>query len=194
MKKHLTPRYVFNRLQLIRYQKKHPTRPWLTSESIDILNQMLKQTDIGLEFGGGRSTGWFLNRVSELVTLEQNIEWSRYLAEKHREYISSRKLQMFSSSLEIEETIKTKKFDFVLIDGGDRKLAFDMSNKNLKPGGLLIIDNLERFFNTGRSSPEAVSATLNEWKEIEKLIFSWRNFISSNGIYQTGIFLKPCLE
>jgi hypothetical protein len=66
---HWTPRYVKNRLALMAYERFNPEQPWLTRNMIEILENWLKPTDVGLEFGSGRSTTWFARRVRHLERL-----------------------------------------------------------------------------------------------------------------------------
>ncbi len=72
---HINPRYVVDRIKLGIDQRRHPDNPWLTSMSVDVLNQMLSKTDIGLEFGSGRSTLWFVERLAKLYSVESNENW-----------------------------------------------------------------------------------------------------------------------
>lgn len=53
---HLTPRYIKNRLLVIYDEYHNPKSPWLTAESVRLLDQLIKPTDVGVEFGSGRST------------------------------------------------------------------------------------------------------------------------------------------
>jgi putative heme iron utilization protein len=48
----------------------HPNWPWLTKEAILLLERLLRPDDIGLEFGSGRSTIWFAERVEKLISIE----------------------------------------------------------------------------------------------------------------------------
>ena len=57
-----------------------PERPWLTRESIGILDRLLRPEDIGIEFGSGRSTAWFAQRVKRLRSVEHNPVWHARVA------------------------------------------------------------------------------------------------------------------
>lgn len=50
-------------------------QPWITFKTIDYLKKHLQKTDKVLEYGGGGSTLFFVNRVEEVVTVEHNEEW-----------------------------------------------------------------------------------------------------------------------
>jgi hypothetical protein len=56
--------------------------PWITFKAIDFIEKNLKSTDKVFEYGGGGSTLYFLNRVSELVTVEHDKEWFQSLQTK----------------------------------------------------------------------------------------------------------------
>lgn len=60
---HLTPRYVFNRIAVLLDERRNPEHPWLTADAVRILSTLILPTDIGVEFGSGRSTKWFAQRL-----------------------------------------------------------------------------------------------------------------------------------
>ena len=72
---HLTPRYIYNRLSVILDEKLHPNHPWLTKKSVSLLDTLLSSQDIGVEFGSGRSTKWFLNKLKHLTSIESDKDW-----------------------------------------------------------------------------------------------------------------------
>ena len=73
--KHINGRYIVNRLAIIVYSRRNPHHPWLTPIANKILESYLKKTDQMLEFGSGRSTLWFAERVGHLTSVEHNQEW-----------------------------------------------------------------------------------------------------------------------
>jgi len=79
--KHWTPRYVYDRLAVLIDERKNPDHPWLTADMVRILETWLKPTDVGLEFGSGRSTIWFANRLKKLTSVEHNKEWYRKVSD-----------------------------------------------------------------------------------------------------------------
>ncbi len=72
---HWTPRYISNRISLAIYEKQNPNQPWLTRSAISILSSYLQKSDVGLEWGSGRSTAWFATRIKYLVSVEDTPEW-----------------------------------------------------------------------------------------------------------------------
>ena len=73
--RHWTPRYIFNRVSLFVTEKQHPDWPWLTSSSILILSSWLRNEDVGFEWGSGRSTLWFSQRVKKIISIENSREY-----------------------------------------------------------------------------------------------------------------------
>src|SRR5260221_11486756 len=72
---HRTPRYVRNRTRQMLYEHGHPNDPWLTPEAIRLLRSLLRTSDRGMEFGSGRSTVWFAERVGHLTSVQHDITW-----------------------------------------------------------------------------------------------------------------------
>ncbi|MFG0285835.1 MAG: hypothetical protein ACF8R7_15575, partial [Phycisphaerales bacterium JB039] len=70
-----TPRYIRDRLSLMWWQRRHPEAPWLAPGAIDFLEQALRPSDVMVEFGSGRSTRWFSQRVGRLVSVEHHRGW-----------------------------------------------------------------------------------------------------------------------
>jgi len=68
-------RYIYDRVALMVYEKHHPSVPWLTQEMINILEGWLTSGDRGIEWGSGRSTVWFAERVGSVVSFEHNPTW-----------------------------------------------------------------------------------------------------------------------
>src|ERR1035441_2188196 len=69
------PAYFFKRLEQMRFEKSHPDAPWLAESAILLLDSYLKPTDVGFEWGSGRSTLWLTQRVAHLHSIEDNSLW-----------------------------------------------------------------------------------------------------------------------
>ena len=82
LKKHHSIQYVYNRLQQKIFEIKNPDTPWMTKESIRLLNQLITPHDIGVEYGSGRSTFWFAKRCKHLTSFENNKKWYDIVSKK----------------------------------------------------------------------------------------------------------------
>lgn len=203
--RHWTPRYVWNRIETIFYEKRYPDHPWLTKDANQFLDSFLKQDDVGLEFGSGRSTIWIARRVGRLHSVETNPQWSVRVSQMLEqanllnvayEQISGENEQELEAEHErlISEIVDSS-LDFCLVDGDCRGICALLSTRKLRPGGILIIDNVERYLPSASISP--VARTLEAgpaddiWSRVEKSLWGWRRYWTSNGVSDTAIFFKP---
>lgn len=144
-------------------------KPFLTTNSIKWLDEHLTSKMVGVEYGGGGSTIWFLKRLKELFTIEANPTWATHLIaqvardqrlfDKWRLYLVNciwqiddleNRWYVQTPMAEEDRELMEKRFcmlnvpaDFILIDGGIRYLTLEASLKILKPGGILCVDNME---------------------------------------------------
>src|ERR1700683_3181263 len=122
---HWTPTYIRNRLLLFYDELKHPGNPWLTRDAVRFLNQTLKPTDVGLEFGSGRSTIWFASRMNRLISIEDDPQWyekvSRLIAEQHLGGKIDYRLQPAKDEYVADASkVADESVDFCLVDGSHR--------------------------------------------------------------------------
>lgn len=134
----------------------NPEAPWLVQDSIAYLDDWLNNDMKGFEFGSGRSTKWFTERVSFYFSTEGDYKWYKKSIEINKENIKKKKceivfkdvgnlmqidvnkMQSYSGSL---SKFKDQYFDFGLVDGHFRMECIYNSLKKIKKNGILIIDN-----------------------------------------------------
>jgi hypothetical protein len=207
--RHWTPRYIFNRVNYMVYQKMHPGYPWLTQAANSILESLIKKSDIGLEFGSGRSTIWFAQRISFLTSVDDNEFWYKQVKLMlnnnkiyNVNYILFQKdennpMTTQSQYIEIISNYSRHSLDFVLVDSADYRAA--CANKvieKIKPGGLLVLDNANWYLPCNSYSPNSRTwsdgpASL-EWVEFLAAVQNWRFIWTTSGVTDTALFLKPC--
>ncbi len=145
-----------------KWETENPDAPWLVPESILFLDKWLQKNMHGFEFGSGRSTKWFTNRVSFYYSVEGNLEWYNktvyankkniklgrceivYKETGNQLNIDVNKKNIYSNSL---SKFQNNYFDFGLIDGHFRYECIEKSLRKLKKGGILIIDNTDAIDN-----------------------------------------------
>lgn len=202
--KHRTAPYIFNRIKQWIYFKKHRDQPWLTPDSIRLLEQLICANDIGIEFGSGRSTQWFASRLNKLYSVEGNKKWFdrisktlenlkvenvdyRYVPNKNE---SGKHLHDYLSVFDSE----VSGFDFILVDGIYRADTALQSLSYLKPGGILVVDNCNWVLPSESKSPSSIR-TYEEmepkWRKFYDSVSEWRSIWTSNGVTDTVIFIKP---
>lgn len=205
--KHLSLRYIWNRLKEMIYQKNHKEFPWLTRDANMILENYLSSKDVGLEFGGGRSTIWFAKRVEKLISIEEDIRWHEIIVRMVMSNgidnvdcrcVNASVTQTHDYHLVIQKIYSefgARHFDFVLVDGICRdRCAFEATSA-LKPGGILIIDNVNRYLPSYSKSPHSRSYDQGPdgvlWSEFLDRVRGWRCVWTSSGVTDTAIYFKP---
>lgn len=206
MKSHITPRFIVDRIGNWFYWKMNPNLPWLTKKANKYLDNHLKKEMIGLEFGSGRSSMWFAGKLKQLISVEGHEGWYNKVALDFKnnnvenvDYIFSKFDEKTEENAEEYSDIVSRYddeyFDFILVDGGPRDLCAIKSLPKLKPGGILVIDNLNWFLPSNTRSPNSRSLAdgcSNEtWQKVYDVINTWEKIWTSSGVTDTGIFIKP---
>lgn len=206
------PRYLVRRLAQMRFRHVQPDAPWLTSAAVLFLDSYLKPTDVGIEWGSGRSTIWFAKRVSHLTSIEDSEVWYRrvktaletehLLAKVNYRFVPCELHEqdepLHHPYASVAAGLPDCSLDFALVDGNIRATCMKQALPKLKPGGLLILDNANRYvpnLQLGRF------ATVHEprseprtplWAEIIASLKNWRWINLSDGIWDTRLWIKPC--
>lgn len=181
-------------------EKRFPENPWITSDAVKILSSCLKPTDVGVEYGSGRSTKWFASRLHSLCSIENDKLWFEKVKKDliNSGYNSKVDYRLCENDIEYArqaETFHDNTIDFCLIDGAVRdQCAKNMLNK-IKPGGLMVIDNANWYLpNNNTISPNSrrnIDAFPNEiWEEVWGTLSRWRMIWTSNGVIDTAIWIK----
>ena len=202
-----TPGYVVDRGRTLLYQRRHPEAPWLTPQAIGILSTALRACDRGLEWGSGRSTSWLAARTASLVSIESSPEWY--------ERVRARLLQLGLTNVDyryipthsahgdedhmgspayVERAVAglgPDSLDYVLVDGAHRAECAWRAVDLIRPGGLLILDNAERYLPFPSRSPERLRHPPNAcWRRFQERIAAWRLIWTSSGVTDTALWLR----
>ena len=204
---HWTPRYVIDRVKNMLYIRRYPDRPWITPAAYDAVEAYLRPTHAGLEFGSGRSTIWFAKRVARLTSVESDPGWhERVTRQLAAVGISNVESHLFpgpelagkgleSSYAGVEQKFGPESLDFVLVDGLYRDACALLSIDKIRPGGLLIIDNVNWFLPTTSRAPASVRSeaelTDDNWKTLHRTLAGWRRIWTTDGVTDTALFFKP---
>ena len=165
---YLSPQCLYGLLRRRLWRSTNPGVPWLTRQAVEILNGRLKPSDVGLEWGSGRSTLWFAQRVEHLTSIEHNDRWykriKKALCDKGADNVD-----LLYAPLEAEEgglpeyirvaaELPKAGLDFVLVDGRLRDQCTEIALQLLKPGGMLIIDDAARYIQHPYCCPQSPHA------------------------------------
>ena len=195
----------FLKMRYNNYQKTHPHEPWLCPDAIKALKQLLPGSKSGLEYGSGRSTGFFAPFFEKYVSIEHEESWYEQVkaqladlpqveyhlikAEKEvpQQHLSSEAQiffseddypvpdQLFKTYSQFVNRFEDDSFDFILIDGRARKTCALNAIPKLKAGGLLVLDNSERL----------------RYKSVHEALVDWPKIETTTGLTNTTIWRKP---
>ena len=118
---------------------------WLSYAARDYLDTQLQPNWCGVEYGSGGSTLWLAQRVRHLYSIEYKANWHRLVQrELVRHQIKNVFLDLRTELRPYANAAKLIKEapDFVFVDGKLRHRCMEIGAKLLKPGGLLILDNV----------------------------------------------------
>jgi hypothetical protein len=197
--RHWTPRYIYNRVALSLYEKQHPDHPWLTHQAINILTTLLKKSDVGLEWGSGRSTIWFASRIQHLVSVEDNLQWyqkvKELLAAQGLSNVDYQLAQDRATYVGIVDRFADESLDFVLVDGQSHRSSCAVAIiKKIRVGGVLVLDNANWFLPCNSYAPNSRTVEMGpistEWQHFLELVQNWRMIWTSNGVTDTAFFIK----
>jgi predicted O-methyltransferase YrrM len=193
---HWTPRYIADRLRLFWTERRNPAWPWLTADAVRILDSLLQPTDVGMEFGSGRSTVWLARRCQHLVSVESDSAWFRRVsAMLEAEKIKNVELHHRDEPLyaEVPSRVADESLDFALVDGIARDTCVRGVIPKLKKGGLLVIDNINWYVPNNSRAPTSLrdGYATPVWREaFEHDLAGWRRIWTTNGVTDTLILLK----
>jgi hypothetical protein len=210
----LRPRYVADRVRLAVHQRLHPDAPWLTAEATQLLERWLRPSHVGIEWGSGRSTRWFARRVGRLVSVEHHPGWhttvSAQLAADGVTNVDYRLLPCEPERVETPEWIAAmfasayvravdafgpRSVDFALVDGMYRSACALAVLPKLRPGALLIVDNVNWFLPSASRAPSSRAAADSPlsptWEEFAQAVAGWDVQWTQNGVADTAIWAAP---
>ena len=201
---HWTPRYIYDRLAVMWFQFKNPDAPWLTKTAVEFLHSWLSTDHIGLEWGSGRSTIWLARRIKHLTSVEHSEDWFDRLVRKIDElhldnitylYKSDLDQGLNSSYVRVVDEFPHHSLDFVLVDGALRDLCAFSVLPLLKPGGVLMIDNVNWYLPCQTRSPSSRTDWQGPaspyWAGFNAQVSNWRYIWTTNGVWDTAIWIKP---
>ncbi len=173
------------------YVRRHPADPWLAQPAIEFLDRALPRDGSGLEWGSGRSTKWFGERLARLISVEMSADWFetvrrkiadtpgidlRYVPIEHPEHEPTRpRYDPLPRYVSIANDVDSGSLDFALVDGHYRQACVLAALAKLRPGGLLAIDNTDWL-------PDDEWGVPADWQRVHR---------SSNAVTVTTIWRKP---
>jgi predicted O-methyltransferase YrrM len=204
---HINAQYILDHARCRLRHAIHPFTPYLTWEIVRFLAAQIDRNHRGLEAGSGASTIWFARRCRQLISIEHDPDWANrvqgWLVRRGlSDHVDLRLFartpdgtpQEYVTAIESERDVS---FDFVLIDGKRRDVCALAAVPKLKCGGLLIVDDAQRYIprETPSRAPFARQYkdgfASRKWEEFTVSIRDWPILWSTDGIRDTVVYRRP---
>ena len=189
--KHWNLNYFLAKLKLKIVELLYPDHPWLTYESIKILNNELKSDFIGFEFGSGRSTLWLSKKIKFLTSIEHSEE---YYIKVNKEIAKNSIVncsllhQTGKDYYKILQSQSDYSIDFILIDGIFRDKLLEIALQKISKRGIICFDNANLYLvNKKSTSPGSIKildkAFENLIPKLQQFELNW----TTNSVWDTLI-------
>lgn len=191
--KHWTLQYATDRLRLGIDQRRHRENPWFTREAVRLLAQLLRPDDRCFEWGSGRSTQWLAARTASIRSIEHDPEWFVRVRAELADQPSACVERVAATPSEYAGTIASESsLDVVIVDGLFRDVCALAATDKVRAGGILVIDDVERFLPSSSRAPEAIGEQHGSprWREFAEKTAGWRCVWTTNGVTDTALFLR----
>ncbi|MCL4691588.1 MAG: class I SAM-dependent methyltransferase [Candidatus Hydrogenedentes bacterium] len=199
---HWSLRYLWDRSRLYLYELTHPEAPWLTPQAVAFLESWLQPDHVGLEWGSGRSTLWFASRVDRLISIEHDPAWyahvqNRLLARPRNNVTLILADSDSDAYYAPARELPNGSLDFALVDGvsATRDRCAECVLPKIRPGGILIIDDIHRYLPSGSRAPRAVpldgDAASETWTRVADAVADWELIETTSGVTDTAILRRP---
>ena len=206
--RHITPRYIVDRIKLWCYERRFPKRPWLTRDAAELLEKQLKPIFKGIEWGSGRSSLWFASRIEHLISVEHNELWHGRVKQMLEDQSLTNVEQHLVEAKDGEESgqaildkyasvvldVEDSSLDFALVDALNRAQCILNVIPKIKPGGILIFDNSNWYIPSSSRAPSPAKIVKGQisdgFKEVLNLTSDWEKLETTNGVWDTVIWTK----
>lgn len=200
-----TPRYAKNRISLYIYEQFNKDKPWIAPTAIQWLDKHLSKNMVGVEFGSGRSTIWYANRLKSLISIEDHEDWFTRVEDDLKKVAATNISYLFKSStkdasgsiayVELMDSLGDSSVDIIVVDGKHRDTLALKAIDKLASGGYLLLDDAERYIPLKTHAPynylKKQSEQLPTWKEFSNITKQWKQLQFSSGVSDTVILIKP---
>jgi len=210
----VTPGYVVDRLDIrfwgdamrqTVYELQHPLDPWITIDMIKILENFLKPSDIGFEFGSGSSSVWLAKKTQYLTTVENDPGWTKKVQELILRNGLTEKIRLVEVAKNPKDyiapvrDIQNESLDYGFVDGFYRDECILALVPKIKRGGVLIVDNVDNYFPRNKISRSirykrdnfSKEVSKLKMKQVEKILDGWRCVWTSSAVQDTAMWIKP---
>lgn len=124
--------------------------PWMTFPLLTFLETKCFAGRSVLEFGSGHSSQWWGERADHVFALETDPEWTKLVRRDAPANVRVEEVPLDYDSQadfagDVHALVGDKRFDVVVVDGGDRVKALFTAPSVLTDNGFIVVDDLDLF-------------------------------------------------
>jgi len=195
----LRVRYLFYRVLQWFYFRYNPDKPWMCKEVNQFLINHIKPHMSILEYGCGSSTKFYATYAKAVVSIETNKNWYDLINTRLSDLNNVQLKLVKDDKFNYVQNFEANSFDIVVNDASHRELVSISALDVLKSGGILIIDNAERYIKSPYLSLPAEGQVYNNhddprvsiWKEFTMNTKDWKSKWYTDNVNSTLVLIKP---
>lgn len=131
--------------------------PWITPESLEVLDTLIQRDWDIFEWGAGGSTIYWMRNCAHVISVEHNSEWIGRLKDMFAKFdVNLSKVELvykpglpenqkdrFRPYADVILNYPDESFDLIFVDGEASSRGWCLTNAltKVKPGGILLLDN-----------------------------------------------------
>ncbi|MDZ7959691.1 MAG: methyltransferase domain-containing protein [Aulosira sp. DedQUE10] len=117
--------------------------PWYTYPTIEFIENKIDNEFRVFEYGSGNSSLWWAERVTQVVSIESNANWFKYIKYNMP---SNVELYLIEDDMKYASAINQYEddyFDVIIVDGINRNQCAEFALSKVKEQGFIIFDNTD---------------------------------------------------
>ncbi len=119
--------------------------PWLTYSFLNFIDKKLNKQISVFEYGSGNSTLYFSQRTKNVISVEHDEEWFKFISNKKPDNAEIIFEPLTYGGKYSEKAVDAeRKFEIIIIDGRDRVNCCKMAVNALTTDGVIVLDDSER--------------------------------------------------
>jgi predicted O-methyltransferase YrrM len=188
------PRLIPHRVAYWLWERMNPGKPWLCQGTLRFLEGALRPSMTGVEFGSGRSTAWFARHLKRLASVEHHESWhDQVRSDLERQRVTNvdyrlvpldhpegeperERYDPLPDYVAVLDGFPAESLDVLVVDGHYRTTCVKQGLDKLRPGGLLLVDDVNLW-----PSRQAIPVP-DSWDLVDE---------STNGIKSACVWRKP---
>ena len=124
--------------------------PWYTYPAIEYIGQLDFSNRTVFEYGSGNSSLFWNNIAARVISIEDNPQWYEKVLGMVKGKTNAEIKFIVDQPAYTTEILNHDDFDVIIVDGSYRLECARTAVRRLKSGGMIILDNADRFVKSAK--------------------------------------------